>query len=157
MAPMSGLILGLTVLILPLPLFFVVLGIERLFLLGVAAFLLLIWGFVWGYMRPAACEVDANGLTVRWLLRRWSVPRADIESVELLEGSEFRARYGWGMRVGAGGLWGAFGLLVTRKGTFRFYISRLDSFVLVQSRGGRPLLITPSDPEAFVAALSDPL
>ena len=82
------------------------------------------------------------------------LPRADVQSVEHLSGPEFRERYGWGMRIGAGGLWGGFGLLNCRDVTFRFYISRLDDYVIVRSSSERPLLLTPTDPDAFVRALS---
>jgi hypothetical protein len=56
------------------------------------------------------------------------------------------------MRIGAGGLWGGFGWLYTRKGLLDLYVSRTDRFVLVRLRTGRPLLITPDADERFVAA-----
>ncbi len=57
------------------------------------------------------------------------------------------------MRFGAGGLWGAFGKLKTRKATLAMYISRVDGLVLVNRSSGPPLLITPQDPARFVNAL----
>jgi hypothetical protein len=57
------------------------------------------------------------------------------------------------MRIGAGGLWGGFGWLYTRKGLLDLYVSRTDRFVLVRRRIGRPLLLTPERDEAFVDAL----
>jgi hypothetical protein len=57
------------------------------------------------------------------------------------------------MRLGTGGLWGAFGWLYTRKGLVDLHVSRTDRFVLVRRRAGRPLLRTPEHGEGFVAAL----
>jgi hypothetical protein len=52
--------------------------------------------------------------------------------------------------VGAGGLWGGFGLLKTERETFSMWISRTDRFVIVRLRNARPLLVTPDDPDRFV-------
>ena len=69
--------------------------------------------------------------------------------------ADLRQEIGWGMRIGAGGLWGGFGWLWTaRRGVVWMYISRLDRFVWVEQANERPLLITPDRDEAFVLALS---
>jgi len=53
------------------------------------------------------------------------------------------------------GLWGGFGWLWTRKrGVVQIYVSRDDGLVGIERVGGRPWLITPEHPEAFVRALS---
>jgi hypothetical protein len=57
------------------------------------------------------------------------------------------------MRIGAGGLWGGFGWLYTRRGLVDLYVSRTDRFVLVRRRAGRPLLLTPERDASFVDAL----
>jgi hypothetical protein len=59
------------------------------------------------------------------------------------------------MRIGAGGLWGAFGWLWTqRRGMVQMYISRTDGFVWIERGADRPWLITPEQPQAFLSALS---
>jgi hypothetical protein len=74
--------------------------------------------------------------------------------VRLIDRDELRRQVGWGMRVGAGGLWGGFGWLwTTRRGIVQMYVSRLDRFVWIERGGERPWLITPDRPEMFVAAL----
>ncbi|MBK6515430.1 MAG: hypothetical protein IPG04_15245 [Polyangiaceae bacterium] len=75
----------------------------------------------------------------------------EVERAEIVSAGELRDRYGLGMRIGAGGLWGGFGLLAFRSVTFAMYVSRSDRFVLVWLRGQRPLMVTPDDPEVFVA------
>jgi hypothetical protein len=154
---MSGLILGLTVVVFPIP--FVMAGAALYWglspLLGVAAFMLLCWGFVYFYMRPSRFELSpAAGLEIVWPLRREQFDATRIESVERVSGAEFRRRWGLGMRIGAGGLFGGFGLYKTRTQTFRFYVSRLDEFVIVHLRGGeRPLMLTPESADAFVSSV----
>jgi hypothetical protein len=75
--------------------------------------------------------------------------------VRLIDRDELRREVGWGMRVGAGGLWGGFGWLwTTRRGIVQMYVSRLDRFVWIERGSERPWLITPDRPESFVAALS---
>ncbi len=157
LAEMSGLILWLTILVLPLPLLmFWIAWRSDLAPAGwlSAVFMTLIYLFVWLYMRPSHFEISQSSLDVVWPVRRFSLPRSEIENVELLSGAEFRERYGYGMRIGAGGLWGGFGLLKTKSVTFRFYISRMEGYVIVWPRTGRPLLITPAEPQSFVRALA---
>lgn len=61
----------------------------------------------------------------------------------------------WSIRIGAGGLWGAFGWLwTTKRGIVQMYVSRTDRFVWIERAGERPWLITPENPEEFVRTLS---
>lgn len=117
--------------------------------------LVLTYGSVWLAWRPSRFEVDATTLRIRWPVRSRTILRRDVVSARIVESADFRADYGYGMRVGAGGLWGAFGLLKTRRETFSMWISRTDRFVIVELRAARPLLLTPEDPERFVRALRD--
>jgi RND superfamily putative drug exporter len=57
-------------------------------------------------MRPTCFELSATSLDIVWPLRRLQVPLAAIARVELLSSADFRSRYGYGYRIGAGGLWG---------------------------------------------------
>jgi hypothetical protein len=92
---------------------------------------------------------------VIWPLKRREIPREDISNVRLIHGQELRREIGWGLRVGAGGLWGGFGWLWTkRRGIVQMYISCTDRFVWIERANSRPWLITPEQPEAFVRALS---
>lgn len=154
LAPMSGLIFWMTLLVLPLPLVFLYIGqaFHPLLLLP-GLFIALVYAVVWFYMRPSCFEINGGALEIVWPLRRFSLPRSEITDVEQLSGREFRSQYGFGYRIGAGGLWGGFGLFKCAQETFRFYISRQDDYVIVRSRVERPLLITPTDPDRFVAAL----
>ena len=127
---------------------------ARAVLLGTVAFVVLIYASVWFVWRPTGFEIDAETLRIVWPIRSRTIPRSAVMDVRIVTGAEFRAEYGYGMRIGAGGLWGGFGLLKMRRTTFSMWISRLDRFVIVDLRGARrPLLVTPEEPERFAAAL----
>jgi hypothetical protein len=144
------------VLAIPLVLFAAALGAPRparLLLLGVTAFVLLTCASVALWGRPLRFEIGSRGLALVWPLRSRVVEGRQIANVEIVSRAEFRHRYGRGYRVGAGGLWGGFGRLVTSRESFAMYVSRTDRFVLVRLRPGRALILTPVEPERFVAAL----
>ncbi len=155
LAPMNGLILWLTVFLLPLPLMVGLAGVAAgTALLWIpAGFIVVVYGVVWFFMRPAAFELSETSLDIVFPLRRIAVPMEVIGDAEFLSGKEFRARYGLGYRIGAGGLWGGFGLYRTRTVTFQFYISRVSDLVVLRRSGDRPLLITPRDPKGFIGEL----
>jgi hypothetical protein len=102
------------------------------------------------YARPRRFELDTDGLRVVWPIRSKLVPWGEIALVEQVSSGEFRDRYGWGMRIGAGGFLGGFGWLSTSKQTFHLYISRVDYAVLVHLKNDKPWRITPESPEEFV-------
>jgi hypothetical protein len=113
----------------------------------------LIYASVWFIWRPSRFEADARLLRIVWPVRAREIPRGDIERAQILDLRSFRDEYGNGMRIGAGGLWGGFGLLKTRKATFSMWISRTDPLVIVWLHQARPLLLTPENPERFVEML----
>jgi len=162
LAPMSGLILGLTVVLLAIPVVFIALsllvpwprGAEALF--GIIGLLLVVlYATVWLLWRPAAFEIGPHHLALVFPLRRREIPRDDIVATTALERGHFRERYGWALRVGVGGLWGGFGWLWTsRRGFVEMYVSRTDGIVLIERGRGRDLLITPEHPGDFIAALT---
>lgn len=127
---------------------------SRGMLVGVSLLVVLTYASVWLAWRPTRFEVDATSLRIVWSTRSRTIPRAAIEGVRLVTAADFRAEHGFGMRIGAGGLWGGFGLLRTRRTTFSMWISRTDRLVIVELRGARPLLLTPETPERFIAALA---
>jgi PH (Pleckstrin Homology) domain-containing protein/uncharacterized protein DUF4286 len=156
LAPMSSGIRLLTVavLVIPIVLYAVAAATTRLFLvpaLAVAA----TYAWVWLWLRPLRFVVYPDRLEVVWPTRWREIPRDEITAVRLTDGDRLRAETGWRVRVGAGGLGGAFGWLWTeRRGIVRLYVSRTDGLVWIERRDGWPWLISPCDPEAFVHALS---
>ncbi len=149
----------LTVVVLLIPLVFLALGLSLpppqgslLFWTGLA--LVLLYGWIWLWLRPLRFEITPTELVLVWPLRRASVPRADIRGARCLEREAFRSEFGRAARVGAGGLWGGFGWLWTaRRGWLDLYVSRLGGWVVVERLSGRSLLLTPERPDEFVRAL----
>lgn len=161
LAPMSGLVRGLTVALFTLPVYFAVAGLVAgraagRILLPLAGLLLLLYLGVWLYARPSRFEIGRDALVLVWPLRRRRIPLTDVTDAHRLTRREIRGRLGWGGRIGVGGLWGGFGWAWTsRAGLVDLYVSRQDDLVLVERRRGRALLISPDRPEAFVRALRE--
>lgn len=157
LAPMCSLISTLTLALLALPVVGVV-GVAAGARLLVAPTLVvvLIYLWVWARFRPSAFVVHPHTLEVIWPLKRRELRRDEFADVRLIDRQELRRQVGWGLRVGAGGLWGGFGWLWTaRRGIVQMYVSRVDRFVWIERGNARPWLITPEQPEAFVRALSN--
>jgi len=146
----------LTIVLLLLPVVLVVAGVAGSHALLLAALVLLLtYGWIWSRFRPTTFVVHPDSLEVIWPLKRVRIPRVGISSVRQVDRQELRRDVGWGMRVGAGGLWGGFGWLWTsRRGIVQMYVSRLDRFVWIARGKERPWLITPERVEEFVAVLT---
>ena len=149
LAPMSPLILALTVVLLAIP---VLLVWVELIIVGLALAILYLW--VWLWMRPRHFAVNEDALVIAWPLRSRRIENGELRSVRIVSAKEFRRTYGFAMRIGVGGLWGGFGLLWTRTQSFDMYVSRTDGLVIIERDGGRSLLITPERPEEFVRTAS---
>jgi len=156
LAPMCTLLRTLTLLLAALPLIFLVAGTMGSRALYLPALLLLLtYAWVWARFRPTAFVVHPDSLEVIWPLKRRRIRRDGSSSVRISDRQRLRQEVGWGMRVGAGGLWGGFGWLWTsQRGIVQLYVSRLDRFVWIERGKERPWLITPERAEAFVAALT---
>ena len=156
LAPMSSMIRGLTLILLAIPLvFFAAALIGTSILVGPAILVVTIYFWVWLRFRPTIFVVRQDVLEVIWPLKRRQIERINITGVRIIDNEELRREIGWGVRVGAGGLWGGFGWLWTqRRGIVQMYVSRTSDFVWIEFADGRPWLITPEHPEAFVRAFS---
>jgi hypothetical protein len=145
------------VLLLAIPVLFVAMSATGAHFLALPALLLiLVYAWVWLRFRPSMFMVYDNALEVVWPLKRRSIPREEITAVRQVDGEELTREIGWGTRVGAGGLWGGFGLLWTRRrGMVQMYISRTDGYVWIERGDKRPWLLTPLQPEEFIRALRD--
>lgn len=156
LAQMSSLIRTLTIILLALPLAFFVAVLRGNDELAVPTLLLVVmYVWVWLRFRPSEFVVHDERLEIVWPFKRREIARENITEVRLIDRHALRKEIGWGMRVGAGGLWGGFGWLWTKKrGIVQMYVSRTDRFVWIERAGDRPWLITPEQPEEFVCALS---
>jgi len=154
--PMSGSIKVITYIMEAIPFLLVYLGfaIDNPGLFILAIFFLLLLAGVWLWMRPTHYIVDDKSMTIVWPLRKYIVLRSGISSVRILDKTDVKKELGFALRIGVGGLFGGFGLLWTRRrGLIRFYITRLDNFVMIDRRNRRTLLITVDDPKGMLKEL----
>jgi hypothetical protein len=160
-ARMSPLILGLTVLLLAMPVLFIGIGIfipapTQTVMLITGVLIVLLYLGIWVYARPSSYHVTPAELTILWPVRRKPIPRHDVASARVMDLSSFRSEYGNTIRIGAGGLFGTFGWLWSRKaGRLDVYVTNLGPWVVVERRASRPLILSPEDPEGFADALED--
>ena len=154
LAPMSTPVRTLTILIFGVALVIVVSTLLGAVLLAIpAALMAVLFAWVWLRFRPRSFTVHEAGISIDWPLRHVDIPARDIREVRMADPDELKAEIGWGLRIGAGGLWGGFGRLWTkRRGLVHLYISRTDQYVWIERHRGQPWLITPERPEAFVSA-----
>jgi hypothetical protein len=116
LAHMSLLIWMLTLVLLAVPaVFFSTAMVGRHLLTVPALCIVVMYVWVWLRFRPTRFVVYPDRLEVRWPLKRRSIPRKDIAAVRLIDKRALHSETGWGMRVGAGGLWGGFGWLWTQR------------------------------------------
>jgi hypothetical protein len=157
LAPMGGLIRGLTVFLLALPAALALAGAasgQPFPLVAVAALMALLYVAVWLWWRPTRFEVSDDAFDVVFPARRKSTPRRAVVGARPFTVRSVRSELGLALRIGVGGLWGGFGWLwTTRRGLVEFYVSRADGMVFIERRGARPLLITPEDPVGLLRAL----
>jgi len=157
LAPMSPLILWMTLALFAIPLAFLLLPATSGAPRGLAAlgvFVLALYAAIWLFWRPGRFEVSAEGVRIVFPGRSRLVPLEDVSGCRALSREAFKAELGWAMRIGAGGLWGGFGWLWTSKqGLLDFYISRTDGFVLLTRRSTRDLLVTPESPESMIETI----
>ncbi len=156
LAPMSPLILVLTLVLWLLPFSFLIYFVfgGQLFSGVIALFLFAMYGIVWLFCRPSRFEVSPDHLEIVFPAWRRNVPLRGISGTHLVSSDEFKQKFGWAMRIGVGGLWGGFGWLWTSKrGLVEFYVSRVDGLVMIERRMGKNILVTPDEPEKFVSGM----
>jgi hypothetical protein len=158
LAPMSPSILVLTLVLWLLPFSFLV----YFFLAGqqvaggIALFLFVLYGIVWAFCRPSRFEVVTGHLEIVFPAWKRNVEFSDRATVRMLSADKFKQEYGWAMRIGIGGLWGGFGWLWTSKGGLvEFYVSQVDGMVMIERRNNKNILVTPDEPEKFVASMEN--
>ncbi len=156
LAPMSSIILSITIVLLMLPFGFLVAAMSGIRIHVVpCSIVLALYVWVWLRFRPSSFVVTDKSLDIVWPLKRQEIPRETISTVRLLDREELKQEIGWSMRVGAGGLGGGFGWLWTKRhGIVHMYVSRTDRFVWIERQHDRPWLLTPEQPDMFLQALS---
>ena len=158
-APMDRLFRVLTALLMGLPVLFAILMLTSpwplpLLFGGVGAIVGLLYTWIWFYWRPSQFRLDTAHLHIEFPRRQLVVELSEVAAVQVYDAhQDFVNDWGPGVRIGAGGLWGAFGWLKTSKGLLQMYITRNEQLVVIEFTGRKPLLITPDQAQDFVYAL----
>lgn len=112
LAPMSTGILVLTLILLLVPV--AMLGyavLACMAFIGPSLFVVLVYAWVWLLFRPTGFVIHPDALEVVWPMKRRRVSRSSIQTVRLIDRDALKREIDWGIRIGAGGLWGGFGWL----------------------------------------------
>jgi hypothetical protein len=101
---------------------------------------------------PINYEVSAQHLSIHRLLIDVNIDRNQIKSVELLD----KEQLAWVIRTfGVGGLFGYYGKFANSKlGSMTWYATRRDKTVLIETLDNKKIILTPDEPEKFVAHLA---
>jgi hypothetical protein len=99
-------------------------------------------------LKPLGYEITHGELIISRYLGNVSIPRSDIQQVSLLSQESIKRSI---RTFGNGGLFGYVGKFYNRTmGKMTWYITRRDSLVLVETKDGRKILLSPDEPEQFV-------
>lgn len=113
-----------------------------------AVVLILIYFVAFAY-KPIEYSLTDTQLIIHRLFKDVKIDREQIRDVALLDKENIR----WAIRTfGSGGLFGYFGKFSNKKlGAMTWYATRKDRTVLVRTKSLQKIILTPDDPEIFVA------
>lgn len=99
--------------------------------------------------RPISYIVTTDKLFIHRLISNVTIDKTQIKSAELINRERIRGSI---RTFGVGGLFGYFGKFVNRGiGSMTWYATRRDKTVLVKTIDNRNIILTPDEPEKFVA------
>ncbi|HXS56398.1 MAG TPA: PH domain-containing protein [Hanamia sp.] len=102
--------------------------------------------------RPINYMLTSDHLIIHRLFADVKIQRSQIKSVELLD----KAATSCSIRTfGVGGLFGYYGKFAnTKLGSMTWYATRRDGMILVITMDNRKIIVTPDDPNKFIADAS---
>ena len=110
--------------------------------------LLLIYFIAFAFS-PIHYQLSADKLIIHRFFKDVIIDRTQIKTVELLD----KEKISWAIRTfGVGGLFGYYGKFANAKlGSMTWYATRKDRTVLVSTMNNKKIILTPDEPERFVA------
>ncbi len=113
--------------------------------------LLLSFLFLFGLgFSPRFYEVHAHGVRVHRIIKNVNIHNTDIEHLEILP--KEKISNAWRL-FGVGGLFGYYGLFYnSQMGHMTFYATRTSSAILILTKKGKKIILTPDNPEEFLAS-----
>jgi PH (Pleckstrin Homology) domain-containing protein len=108
-------------------------------------------GVCWA-LAPTALAIDGSALRIE--RRGWRALEIPLHEIAALESAPAVRMLNTVRIFGVGGFFGTFGLMWSRSlGRFRAYATHSAPSLLLRRRGSLPVLVTPDDPHALLAAL----
>jgi hypothetical protein len=116
------------------------------FILPLAILLLIVYLICW-HLKPLSYEIKAEEIIIRRLIKSVHINRADIENLTLIDKDKLSGTI---RTFGVGGLFGWYGKFSNNElGDMSWYLTRRDKPILIISKTGKKILISPDDAESF--------
>lgn len=123
------------------------------FILPLAILLLIVYLLCW-YLKPLKFEIYNDELIIRRLIKSVHINRTDIENLTLIDKNKLSGTI---RTFGVGGLFGWYGKFSNKKiGNMTWYLTRRDKPILIITKTGKKLLISPDDTEGFIKEYHNP-
>lgn len=147
----TGVTIGVTLLfaiLITLFLFTIINDQERLGPIFVNTGLLLIYFGVFAF-RPINYRLTDEQLIIHRMSGDVKIERSQINSLQLLEKKKLQGTI---RTFGVGGLFGYYGKFASTKlGRMTWYATRMDKAILIETIANRKIIVTPDEPEKFIA------
>lgn len=116
-------------------------------------FLLPLISFIGVYLfRPNNYSVSSDKLLIHRMISNVEIDRNNIQSVQEIDESQVKNSL---RTFGVGGFFGNFGTFWNgRLGKMTWYVTRKNNFVLVETKDQKKIILTPDEPEQFVASFN---
>ncbi|MES2520270.1 MAG: PH domain-containing protein [Bacteroidota bacterium] len=102
--------------------------------------------------RPNNYAVSDDKLFIHRMIKDVEIMRNDIKFVEMIDESKVKNSI---RKFGSGGFFGSYGMFWNSTlGSMTWYVTRKNNFVLVETNDQKKIILTPDNPEEFVASLS---
>jgi hypothetical protein len=98
--------------------------------------------------RPVAYTINRDSVTIKRLLGSKNIALTDITYVKAIERKQLR----WAVRIfGVGGLFGYWGTFTNSLfGRMTWYATNLNNAVMIETKKGKRIVISPNDVDAFI-------
>jgi hypothetical protein len=127
-------------------------GYTGIWKIIVLAFLILTLAICWGFS-VQYYEINTHNILIKTFFRYVTIRREEIQHVEILSREQLR----WSIRIfGVGGLFGYYGKFASRQlGRMTWYATDLSHGVLITTKSGKKILVTPDEQQKFVNSLPE--
>lgn len=116
------------------------------FILPLAILLIAIYLICWS-LKPLRYEISDDEIIIRRWIKSVHINKSEIESLKFLDKNELAGSL---RTFGVGGLFGWYGKFTNKElGDMTWYITRRDKPILIMTKMGKNILISPDDADGF--------